>query len=164
VPIDVQYLEVKHSERELAPHRGAGTIDATPDAIVIEGRRPRKLLNFLLGAFGFLVGVVAAAIGAVGLESLGIDLLAYRRGGGLIAMVALALGIFLGGALIQAVEWVIGQAKVRIAIPRSAIDGIGAENGRVAAVWTHGKKKRWVVMEPASGDTRAVMDLLRGSG
>lgn len=161
--ISVQFIEAKHSERRLASHRGAGTIDATPDAIVIDGRRPRKVLNFFLGAGGFLVGVVAAALGAVALEHFGIDLLAYRKGGGLIAMVALFLGVSLGGGLITAVEWVIGQAKVRTAIPRSAVEGIGAEDGRVAAVWSQGKTKYWFVVAPDDGDTRAVMDLLRSS-
>lgn len=161
--VPVVFVEAKHPNRTLAPHRGAGTVDRTGDTLVLEGTRPRKVLNFLLGGAGFLVGVVAAAIGAVVLEELGLDLLAYRKGGGLIAMVALFLGVVLGGGLIRLGELVIGHASVRVAVPTSALTGIGAEGDKVAAVWTQGPKTFWVVMVAPDGETAPVMALLRST-
>jgi hypothetical protein len=162
--MDVTFLEFNHSERTLVPHRGPGTVEVRGDVIVLEGKRPRKLLNFLLGSVGFVVGVLVAAIATVALAEFDFDIMRYRKGGGLVAMVAIILAIGISGVLIQVGEWVFGHAKVRVAVPRSALEGVGSEEGRVAAVWAHGKKMMWMVVQPTDSSPQVLLDLLRGTG
>jgi hypothetical protein len=78
--------------------RGAGTLNLSSDGITLSIRRPIPFLGTLFGLVAATVGLAAVIACAIGLQKLGFDLLAIRRGGTFVGIWALVAAFAAFGA------------------------------------------------------------------
>ena len=78
--------------------RGAGTLGLSSDGIALSIRKPIPFLGTFVGLMAATVGIAASIACAMGLQKVGLDLLAIRRGGTLVGVWALVAAFAAFGA------------------------------------------------------------------
>lgn len=151
------YQRVQRGGRKSPKLVGAGTLAIAPDGLVLEGHRDRPVLGFLAGAAGFVLGIAIAVAATLALDSFAdLDLMRVRKGPVLVGMVALALGLGIGGGFRTVVGWVFGRLPVRVEIPRSAVEGISLNGAQLAILWELGTTNHVTLFAPSDMDAAAL--------